>query len=330
MMSSVSKPVTADETLWKRIRRRILIGGIVCLILLPLYFLAGTLIVRSGLLNYHGGNLDPRQFSAVWALIGTLFASGISLLGIVATHLHQQRTHQLAEETEKRLQLDSVAKGLELLSDGNGYSSKATVAGGLATVVRLGQASVAITVLRTVWRDNAVDPSIACWITDRVIESGNPSDIIVASTIMFENSKQLVQRSEDGGLIIVLPDSIDDNWDPCWPQTAKTSMVGALARAQMAVPPEAWVGGNPVILRSLLKASEDPDTYIATTAAKVLKAFVPTAEELAPLFGTDRDHAMSEAAARYPKLTETANGRDYFPRITTFIEEIQRWKASQQ
>jgi hypothetical protein len=318
------------ESKWtaERVIPSILVAVVIVSVLAPLYFLAGTLVVRSGLLDYHGGNLDPKQFSAVWALIGALFASGVSLLGLLATYLHQRRTHQLAEQAEKRLQLDSVVRGLELLTEGNGYASKAAVSGGLATVVRLGQASIALTALRTAWKDGAVDPGMACWLTDRVIESGSSADITVASTTLLEHSDQLAYMSQTNHVIIILPDSIEDNWDEGWPTVAKTSFIGALAGAQMAVPPEAWMNGNPVLLRSLLKATYDSDAYIATTAAKVLRAFAPTVEELAPIFGTDRDSSRSKAGEEDPKLTTKANGADFFPRIISFVEEIELWRRS--
>lgn len=260
----------------------ILILPVFILVLAPLYLIAASLIVRSSLLNYRGGPLSSQQVAAVWAFVGTSFAAGVSLLGLLLTYLHNERTDVLAKDAEDRLRLESVVKGIELIADGAAYSTQAQVAGGLATVVLLGQVPVALAALRPAWKEDAVDPIIACWLIDRVVEEGSAGDIHTASAYLFERASVLVQEA-DNGVVIVLPNCLEDNWDTNWPTTAKIQFIGALAGAHMAVRPGAWKNGNLVLLKSLVKAVQDPDPYVATTAAKLLRAFAPAAAELEPI-----------------------------------------------
>ena len=272
------------------------------LVLVPIYVMAISLVIRTSLLKFNGGSLDGEQVKAVWAFIGAAFAAGVSLLGLLLGYIHNSRTHQLAreselrirleserthqlsEESEGRLRLESVVKGLELLTDGQKYAPKARVAGSLATLVRLGQPSIALATLRTAWEAGAVDAVVAAWLINRIIETGSPSEVSTASMYLMERASELVTEFE-GGLLVVVPDSIEDAWNTEWPRMTKIQFVGTLALAHVAVKREAWRNGRPVLLQSLWRAAQDPDGYVATTAAKLLGAIAPTVDELQPLFG---------------------------------------------
>jgi hypothetical protein len=65
---------------------------------------------------------------------------------------------------------------------------------------------------------------IACWLIDQVIREGTAADIRTASADLFEQSSISVQEASNG-VLIVLPDCLEDNWDDNWP----TDMTGRAA-----------------------------------------------------------------------------------------------------
>lgn len=203
-------------------RMRILLAVIVGLVLVPIYIMAGSLVVRTGLLNFRGGPLDKDQVNAVWAFVGACFATGVTLLGVVLTYLHNDRTHLLAKEAEGRLRLDTVVKGLELLTDGPNYAPQARVAGSLATLVGLGHVSIAAATLRSAWKADAVDIGTAAWLADRVIEKGTADEVNSVSYYLMEHASDLAVEWEHG-VLISLPECLEDNWNVKWPVRQKST-----------------------------------------------------------------------------------------------------------
>jgi hypothetical protein len=291
-----------------------------------LLFVAFTISIRSSFFNFRGGPLSNEPVKAAWALLAAGFAAAVSLIGLALTNLHNRRTHRLAEESERRLQLESVVKSLELLTDGQEYAPKARVAGSLATLVRLGHISIAVGTLRAAWTAKAVDAEIAAWLTDRAIEEGTEEDVFTVSTTLVEHASELAVEWEHG-LITHMRHSLRDNWNTTWPQQAKVKLIGMLTLAHISVKPEAWINGTAVFLKPLWRASQDDDPLVGTTAAKALAALAPRAEDLRPLFGT-RPGAIAQAEEAHRKVEEVAAGTEFFPRIAVIVGRIKQWQST--
>jgi hypothetical protein len=117
----------------------------VFLVIIPLYGIAAVVCIRSSLFNFDQP-LTSDQIRAFWTFIGASFAAGATVLGALLTQSHNSRTFALQAESEarksaleadanERLKLDTVVAGLNLIGHEACYSSKAVVAGGLATLV---------------------------------------------------------------------------------------------------------------------------------------------------------------------------------------------------
>lgn len=108
---------------------------------------------------------------------------------------------------------------------------------------------------------------------------------------------------------------------------AKIHFIGALAVAHTSVKRAAWQNGEQIMVRSLWKAAQDPDPYVATTAAKVLLAIAPVPEDLRSVFGTDPTVAPAEAQQAHKKLWDLVHGADYFPRIADLVRRAETWRS---
>jgi hypothetical protein len=172
-----------------------------------------------------------------------------------------------------------------------------------------------------------VDAEVAAWLTDRVIESGSPEDVHSISTYLLERASELVIPWQHG-LLVILPTSLENSWSCEWPRPAKINFIGTLGLAHTSVPRKAWNNSNQMTIGSLLKATQDPDPYVATTAAKVLFAITPTATDLQPAFGTEPQAAAAKAVAAHESVKKLSSGKDYFPRIVDVVESIKQWRSA--
>jgi hypothetical protein len=155
------------------------------LLLLPLYTVSAAFAIRSGILDLNDRSIDADEYKALWAFIGSGLATAASIVGILFTRAHNERT-------SSQLELDTAVKSLQLLTlDDGKYAPKARVAGALSALVHLGHPLIAMRTLASVWQEGAIDSGTACWLISEVFQRGSPESKIEATTLLRQNVENL-------------------------------------------------------------------------------------------------------------------------------------------
>jgi hypothetical protein len=198
------------------------------LVIAPFLGIASLTIVRSKLLDFDKG-LTDEQFKALWTFIGAGLAASATVLGTLLTTSHNKRTLAIQKEADdrkqileneaaERLKVDTAISGLSLVSQDGKYAPKASIAGGLASLVHLGHPNIAMRVLGAALTDDAVDGDTAAWLLGQILisdvttgtaedlvrakrEAGRNSAFICASPNIFEPTRRLrVAQLRSGGM----------------------------------------------------------------------------------------------------------------------------------
>jgi len=144
------------------LRRDWLAVAFIALLVLPLYALVITVVVRSGLWDLRGEPFSEEQFKALFLFLGAALGTTATVIGLLLTRASAERS--LAQQ-----QLDTAVQALSLIKNETDYAAKAVVSGALATVVHLGHPVIAMRTLQTALRDDAVDINTAVWLIDQVL-----------------------------------------------------------------------------------------------------------------------------------------------------------------
>jgi hypothetical protein len=100
--------------------------------ILALYAIFVFILWSLGLLDFES-NDDSQTFAAVLGLLGGMFASSLTFIGLLIKHSVDERSATLAEQTERRLQLEAdrnnqlaneTARRLQLEADRNNQLAK--------------------------------------------------------------------------------------------------------------------------------------------------------------------------------------------------------------
>lgn len=81
------------------------------LLVLPLYAISVSFAIRSGLFNLRGRSISSDEYKALWAFIAAGLGTSATIVGLIFTRAHNQRTAD-------QLALDTAVKTLELLTIG--------------------------------------------------------------------------------------------------------------------------------------------------------------------------------------------------------------------
>lgn len=105
----------------------------------------------TGFLKFSGNDAAAKVVVAVLALFGSLFATTVTLIGLMLKRSFDARTLILQTEAEERLKLDTAIKAVELFKSAAGAASPSESAGALFALVRLGQFHFALALLEELW-----------------------------------------------------------------------------------------------------------------------------------------------------------------------------------
>jgi hypothetical protein len=125
-----------------------------------MYAISAAIVIKSGLFELQGNELTDAQYKALWAFIASGLGTAVTIFGLLFTRSHNQRTLAfqsdienrkftaeqeadkrnavLQEDAAKRLSLDTVVKGLELIVSIDGkYAPRAKIAGALVALASI-------------------------------------------------------------------------------------------------------------------------------------------------------------------------------------------------
>jgi hypothetical protein len=302
----------------------------VCLfLLLPIYVISAVVVIRSNIFDLDDGAIGGEEFKALWTFIASGLATAATVIGLLFTKSHNDRTLAFQKESEKegfkRFQLDTVVKGLELVGSGKDYSPKAKIAGGLAAMIHLDQPVVAMRTLSAAWTDKAVDTRTACWLISEVLETGSDASKEEAADLLLRHASDLVSNDLNG--VYDWPPAIDREWPLQLPINAKGTILLALISILVSRDRAWWVSAsgrhyNWVIATLGEVLSQDNDPATKGTAAYLLRE----------LFDLEDGEGYSvvtrsgwKAAADIEKQAFEYEVTDVFGYLDEAIQRIRAW-----
>lgn len=202
--------------------------ALLVLIDLPLLLMAAFMAVRVGMFDQSEDGLSTDQLQVFMVFIGGALATSATVIGALLTDGHNRRE-------ERRLALDTVTRTLQYLPQGQ----KESVAGALATMVLLGEQSIAMRVLLPAWDRGLVDDATATWLVGQVLLGANKDESAAreAAAILVLQADHLTDPDRPGSWSFP---SCVDRWDPTWPVGAQRDLLRAMAKVVLSREPTWW------------------------------------------------------------------------------------------
>jgi hypothetical protein len=260
--------------------------AVLIFVALPLYAIAAALVIRSQVFALDHTSLSTGNVQALWAFVASCVTASLTLVGLLLTRSHNQRTLALqveseknraaaAGEAERRLVLETVVKGLDLVAPTGAYAPNAKVAGALAALVHLDHPVIAMRTLGAAWGDGAVDNASAVWLINEVFERGNKQSKLEAATLLDINASKL---SANVPGIFYWPMSIEFEWPWSMQLNARLHVFRAVLGTLTSKPLNWWSsGGRAGWALSLLDEAvrNDPDGDVKGEAAVAANTILP-------------------------------------------------------
>ena len=253
------------------------------LLLIPLYVLAISFVIRSGIFDMSDKDISNEEFRALWAFIAAGIGTAATIIGFLLTRSHNERTLAFQEdlearklasqkETDARLALETVVRSLELMvvSDGN-YAPKARIAGSLATLVHLGHPAIAMRTLAVVWEEKRVDVRTATWLISEVLRSGSQVSQKEAAELLFFYAEALTSEVQQP--YYAWPDVLIDQWLTDLPLEARLRILAAFVKVVLSQESSWWDSEWWFFAYLDEVAQKDPDPTVTDSAVALLRTF---------------------------------------------------------
>jgi hypothetical protein len=203
-------------------------------LLLPLYLVSIAFGIRSGMLDLTKKEISSAEYRAFWAFVASGLATAATLIGLLFTKTHNDRTSD-------QLALDTAVKGLDLLTtDSGAYAQRATIAGALASLVHLGHPTIAMRTLDAVWEERNVDSATACWLISEVILRGPEESKLEACNLLLKHADKLARETKAGRVTHVWPPALSQQWPTRIPRIARLRCLSAIAQVLLSRPIGEW------------------------------------------------------------------------------------------
>jgi len=297
------------------------------LLVLPLYALTVVVVVRSDILSSNGSFTDE-QFKAMWTFIASGLATCATVLAAILTKSHNDRSLALQAEadsrrelldmeTSRRLGLETTLGGLKVMSP-DGKPSPAVVAGGLATIVHLGHALIAMRVLATALDHKEVDSGTAAWVLGAGLLDDDPAVRDEAASLLGEHGSEFTDDAHRG--FFAWPDCLTTRWVTNLSRAASLNVVAGLQDLLLSQDRDWWAADWSWVIITFDEAvlnEPDLDTKLAAASAVALLIDFWDDELMWGVLGS---RPTSEARDRARALTEV---RGYHVLIDT--DAIGKW-----
>jgi hypothetical protein len=322
---------------WDRTKAALPWLALVLLLLVPLYALAISFAIRSGVFNLSDRSISNEEFKALWAFIAAGVGTAATIIGFLLTKSHNERTLAFQrdledrklvsqKESDARLTLETVVRGLELMvvSDGS-YAPKARIAGSLATLVHLGHPAIAMRALAIVWEEDRVDANTACWLISEAFRTGSEISQQEAAELLFQHAEKLTKEARRA--YYAWPDVLIDNWLPDLPLGARLRILVAFAKVVLSQEPSWWAAEWWFLAYLDEVLQKDPDSAVRDSAAQLLRAFFDAmgAPPTARINWRSGWKSLSDIKERTNQYAYQGHFLDAFQPI---VERIPRWVGS--
>jgi hypothetical protein len=227
------------------------------------------LVVRTAIFLLDSlGHSSGQLAEAALAFLASVLGTCVTVAGLWLTKAHNDRT-------ESRLALETVATGLNLIGQGDGYAPSAKVAGALATLIHLDQPVIAIRALRTAWLDNAVDAETATWLIGEVLKSGTPGSQLEAARLLYARADKLTELRSDGSLDVHWPYWLYENWPADLHLDVRGNILRALVAVLLSKELSVWQRGDyyywviGLLDEAIQREKSDPEAAIGAEAGRL-------------------------------------------------------------
>jgi hypothetical protein len=164
--------------------------------------------------------------------------------------------------------LETAVKGIDLIRADDKYAPRAAVAGGLATLVRLGHAIIAVRCVAAALADEAVDIASAVWLVDEALARGDAQTQIEAADLLWRNAERLVPEDKPG--TFHWPARWIEDWRVDVPLDARISLCMAALVAYNSRTRVWWREHDDVLSIAYAAMSEETDPNLRAQWAKVV------------------------------------------------------------
>jgi hypothetical protein len=326
----VAAPAWVPRILW------VVLG----LVTVSLLVLATTLLIRSRF--FSSSTLSDEQLKALWVFLGVALGSATTLVGALLTEQNNRRTlaiareagqreqlakerqQSLAEETEERLVIDTVAKVLELITIEGGYAPRARVAGAIATMVQLHGGTIAVRILGELWKDDAVDSDTAVWLIDHIFQEyanapPGPSEQEVgdAAALLHLNVHKLLPKADDADQTWYFwPRTFDGKWPASFPTKPKILLCAIAIQLLLSRETSYWSDTGCRYPVDMLCSALD-DIEIAHIAAGELCALIDS--------GVFDGNTFPLQQGVDSRARELGNGIEFNPWFLRLLKQLGPW-----
>lgn len=263
--------------------------GITVIVLFFAFFI--VLLWFFGFFDFTGSEASAKIVASTIALVGGLFGSLVTIIGIFLKNSLDQRSANLKEETERRLKLEAernanlkeeaekrfkleaAIQAMKLLStEGREDVALTQRAGVLFTLSELGLLDLAITMLGQMLPNDRVDANTAAWLINHVLELNLGELSIEASGLLNEyQDKFLVDKGS-----YEFPRCLNLKCNKKLPKLARRNSALALLRMVVKRPRKDWKNDslNAIIATFIFIWKEEPDREIRDGVGVCLKEMI--------------------------------------------------------
>jgi len=228
-----------------------------------------------GLFTIPSDEAGAKTIAAALALMGSLLATVVTLVGIVVKYsiddrnarlaaIEAHRAHELGIEAEQRNRIETAISAVNLLGENNKDSTPHQISGAILALVNLGELELAVSLLAELWPPGLVSPYVARYVLLNAFKSQHDSIAIEASAVLTTNAENIDQNKFHIWPIENL------GWNVDLPLNARIGLACS-AVTWMTVTLSRGRDFLPTAFIVLYKALYDPDIMVKDIAAAALR-----------------------------------------------------------
>jgi len=289
--------------------------------------------------TFTGEDASAKIVASSIALLGALFGSLVTLLGLIFKHSIDQRSialreqtearermesehnNRLAEGAERRLRVEAAIQSIGLLSSPSGQDVPNTQrAGVILALGDLEMFSIALSLVDQMIPRGRIDMGTVCWLLDKALRSGD-REVQVQASIMAEDyvSKMLLPRGT-----AQFPAALLDENVIRLPDSARRTAVWAIIDLITLRTFDEWSSNTLVTLVDVLHYiwSHESQADIKTDAGVALLTFLenyPQDNIFYFMTGTRVIRDVVKDLAEFTGLYIQGNSPDGIPRLTSLL-----------
>lgn len=270
---------------------------------------------------------DPgaKTIAAALALVGTLLATVVTLVGTILKYsidernaqrevLESNRAHSLAIGAEQRNRIEIAIRAVELLGENNKDATPHQIGGAILALVSLNELELAVSLLSELWPAGLASRAVADAVLSKALKSPSPSISTSAAVILLTNVEHITDKDHT---IYFWP--IENlGWNVDLSHDVRLMLVlSAVEWMKMSILKKGKIIPEATVV--LFKALEDPDSIIKEIACSALRPLTKTLSQKIYLQIGELRLSIADIAGRLTAFPEYQTS----PYAATAMQEIQ-------